>query len=46
VAEIRTNSGNSSGISLHIGDMAIRLRKLTPRIVKGLNKSISGTSRS
>jgi hypothetical protein len=30
----------------HIGDIAIRLRKVTPRIVNELNRSISRTSRS
>jgi hypothetical protein len=30
----------------HMGDITIRLRSVTPRIVSGLSKSISGTSRS
>ena len=31
---------------MHIGETAMRLRNVTPRIVKGLRRSISGTFRS
>ena len=36
----------SSAEYWHIGDTTIRLRRVTPRRVSGLSRSISGTSRS
>ena len=44
----RCQSSASPSLAMywHMGDIAIRLRSVTPRIVSGLSRSTSGTSRS
>ena len=41
----QSSASPSSAQYWHIGDMTIRLRSVTPRIVSGLSRSISGISR-
>jgi hypothetical protein len=42
----QSSASPSRAMHWHMGDITIRLRRVTPRIVSGLRRSISGTSRS